>query len=59
MMGLVRSTIRVFVFNAEGKTFIVTECCPDDEKQQLAPGYQTIESSFRVLQEGNGDSHDD
>jgi hypothetical protein len=41
----------VFVFSEEGKTITVVEYCPDDEKEQLDPGYQTIENSFRVLQE--------
>jgi hypothetical protein len=48
---LVPTTIRVFVFSEGGKTITVVEYCPDDEKEQLDPGYQTIENSFRVLQE--------
>jgi hypothetical protein len=55
VLGLVRETIRTFVFNDSGKTFTVTESLPDDEEQQLALGYQSLEDSFRVLQVGKGE----
>jgi hypothetical protein len=48
-LGLIRVTFRVFVFNAEGRTFTIIEYCPDDEKQSLAPGFQMIENTFQVL----------
>ena len=47
-LGLMRWTSRMFVFKRAGKTFTVIEFFPDDEKQQLAPGYKMIEDSFRV-----------
>ncbi len=49
MLTGLRATFRVFAFTAGGKTFAVTEYFPDDEEQQLAPGYQTIQNSFRVV----------
>jgi hypothetical protein len=48
VLGLLRWTSRIFVFNAADKTFTVIEFFPDDENQQLAPGYRMIENSFRV-----------
>jgi hypothetical protein len=50
VVGLIPATVRLFAFNAEGRTVTVIEFYPDDEKKQLALGFQTIENSFRVLQ---------
>ena len=44
------ATLRIFSFNAGMKTFVITEYFLDDQKQMLAPGYQTIENSFRVME---------
>jgi hypothetical protein len=55
-LAFVPETVRVFVFNDGGKTFTLTEGFPDDEEKQLAPGYKTIEDSFRVLQAGKGEA---
>lgn len=46
--GVVKITVRIFAFQASGKTFTITEHIPDDEKQQLTAGFGTIEDSFRV-----------
>lgn len=44
----VQSTIRIFVFILMGRTFVITELTPDDEKAQLEPGFRIIRDSFKV-----------
>jgi hypothetical protein len=47
-LNLVDLTKRIFVFNAEGRTFVVIEHIPDDERAALAPGLAALEESFQV-----------
>ena len=47
-LSVVASTVRIFAFRKAGRTFVVTEYCPDDEKARLAPGYKLIQDSFQV-----------
>jgi hypothetical protein len=48
VLGVAKSTYRIFVFNASEKTFLITELIPDDEEQQLAPGFRAVEETFQV-----------
>ena len=48
-LGLLPTTLRLFVFSAAGKTITVAEYCTDDEKLQRLPEFRVIEHSFRVL----------
>lgn len=48
MRSFVPTTIRIFAFNTAGKTFVITEFVPDNEKEQLSAGYQMIQDSFKL-----------
>lgn len=48
VQGVVKTTVRLFAFNAGKKTFLLTENLPDELRQQLAPDFQMIEQSFHV-----------
>jgi len=49
LLSVSPTTIRIFAFQMAGKTFVITELIPDDEKAALDSGFRMIQDSFEVI----------
>lgn len=54
--GVKKTTLRLFAFQAAGKTFMITEYAPADEWNDSAPGFELIEDSFEILERRKSDA---